>query len=86
VRECGEAGRPPSLTQLTAEMRDYQLPDNNVVQDSVLSLAIALAHAAEAQGFQATGHINGRLLRQLNAPASNRQPIRTGAITWMPAN
>jgi hypothetical protein len=76
----------PSLTQLTAEMRDYQLPDDNVVQDSVISLAIALAHAAEAQGFQATGHINQRLLRQLNAPASRRQPITTGAITWTPAN
>jgi hypothetical protein len=45
-----------------------------------------LEHAAEAQGFQATGHINRRLLRQLNAPASRRQPITTGTITWTPAN
>jgi hypothetical protein len=37
--------RHPSLSQLTAEMRNYQLPDDNVVQDSVLSLAIAREHA-----------------------------------------
>jgi hypothetical protein len=48
-------------------MRDYQLPDDNVVQDSVISLAIALAHAAEAQGFQAQGRIDRDLFRRLNA-------------------
>ncbi len=57
----------PSLTQLTAEMRDYQLPDDNVVQDSVISLAIALEYAAEAQGFQAQGRIDRDLFRRLNA-------------------
>jgi hypothetical protein len=67
-------------------MRDYQLPDDNVVQDSVLSLAIALEHAAEARGFQATGHIDRRLFRALNRPASTRKPITTGIITWTPAN
>ena len=34
--------------QLNAEMRGYQLPDDNVVQDSVIALAIALEHAAHA--------------------------------------
>jgi hypothetical protein len=76
----------PSLKQLEAELRDYQLPDKNVVQDSVMALAITLEHAAEAQGFQATGSIDRRLLRELNAPASRRQPITTGIITWTPAN
>jgi hypothetical protein len=76
----------PSLNQLESELRDYQLPDTNVVQDSVIALAIALEHAAEAQGFQARGRINKRLLRTLNAPASSRQPISTGIITWTPAN
>ena len=32
--------------ELDAEMRGYQLPDDNVVQDSVIALAIALEHAA----------------------------------------
>ncbi len=32
--------------ELDAEMRGYQLPDDNVVQDSVVALAIALEHAA----------------------------------------
>jgi hypothetical protein len=76
----------PSLKQLESELRDYQLPDKNVVQDSVMALAITLDYAAEARGFQATGSIDRRLLRELNAPASRRQPITTGSITWMPAN
>ncbi len=68
----------PSLSQLTAEMRDYQLPDDNVVQDSVLSLAIALAYAAEAQGFQAQGRIDRDLFRQLN-PWLARHDARASA-------
>lgn len=76
----------PSLRQLESELRDYQLPDKNVVQDSVIALAITLDHAAEAQAFQAGGRINTRRLRELNAPASSRQPISTGVITWTPAN
>jgi hypothetical protein len=48
-------------------MRDYQLPDDNVVQDSVLSLAIALEYAADARGFQAQGRIDRDLFRRLNA-------------------
>jgi hypothetical protein len=42
--------------QLDAEMRGYQLPDDNVEQDSVMALAIALEHAPQAH---TTG---GRLL------------------------
>jgi hypothetical protein len=34
--------------QLDSEMRGYQLPDDNVVQDSVIALAIALEHAPHA--------------------------------------
>jgi hypothetical protein len=34
--------------QLDAEMRGYQLPDDNVEQDSVMALAIALEHAPHA--------------------------------------
>jgi hypothetical protein len=34
--------------QLDAEMRGYQLPDDNVEQDSVIALAIALEHAPHA--------------------------------------
>jgi Terminase RNaseH-like domain len=41
--------------QLDAEMRGYQLVDDNVVQDSVMTLAIALEHAPQA-------HRGGRLL------------------------
>jgi hypothetical protein len=42
--------------QLDAEMRGYQLPDDNVVQDSVMALAIALEHAPYA-------HRGGRVIR-----------------------
>lgn len=76
----------PSLKQLASDLRDYQLPDTNVVQDSVMALAIALEHAPEAQGFESTGRIDRSLLRALNPPASSRQPISTGIITWTPAN
>jgi hypothetical protein len=75
----------PALTQLEAELRDYQLPDDNVIQDSVISLAIALEHAPEARAHQ-SGRINSRLFRALNPPPSSRQPISTGLITWTPAN
>jgi hypothetical protein len=34
--------------QLDAEMRGYQLEDDNLVQDSVITLAIALEHAPQA--------------------------------------
>ena len=46
---------PEVCPQLDAEMRGYQLPDDNVVQDSVIALAIALEHAAHA-------HQGGRIL------------------------
>jgi Terminase RNaseH-like domain len=36
---------PAACPQLDAEMRGYQRPDDNVVQDSVIALAIALEHA-----------------------------------------
>jgi Terminase RNaseH-like domain len=39
---------PHACPQLDAEMRGYQLPDDNVTQDSVIALAIALEHAAQA--------------------------------------
>jgi len=44
-----------ALAQLDAEMRGYQLPDDNVEQDSVIALAIALEHAPHA-------HPGGRIL------------------------
>jgi hypothetical protein len=37
-----------ALTQLDSELRGYQVPDENVVQDSVMSLAIAIDSAPEA--------------------------------------
>jgi hypothetical protein len=37
-----------AFPQLDAEMRGYQLPDDNVEQDSVVALAIALEHAPQA--------------------------------------
>jgi hypothetical protein len=76
----------PSLKQLASELCDYQLPDTNCVQDSVIALAIALAHAPEAQAFESAGRIDRRLFRALNPHASSRQPISTGIITWTPAN
>jgi hypothetical protein len=76
----------PSLRQLEKELRDYQLPDQHVVQDSVIALAIALDQAAEARAFQAQGRISGSLFRSLNAPPRTGEPICTGAITWTPAN
>jgi hypothetical protein len=76
----------PSLEQLESELRGYQLPDTNCTQDSVMALAITLDYAAEAQSFQARGRIDGNLFRALNPPASSRQPITTGIITWTPAN
>jgi hypothetical protein len=45
-----------ACAQLDAEMRGYQLPDDNVVQDSVIALAIALEHAPLA-------HRGGRVIR-----------------------
>jgi hypothetical protein len=56
----------PSLTQLASELGDYQLPDTNCVQDSVMALAIALDSAAEAQAFEARGRIDMRLFHELN--------------------
>jgi hypothetical protein len=44
-----------ALPQLDAEMRGYQLPDDHIVQDSVVALAIALDHAPHA-------HQGGRIL------------------------
>lgn len=76
----------PSLKQLASELRDYQLPDTNVVQDSVMALAIALEHAPEAQAFKSSGRVDRRLFRALNPPVSSRQPFSTGIITWTPAN
>jgi hypothetical protein len=43
--------------QLDAEMRGYQLPDEHVVQDPVMVLAIALEHASSHVG--ADGRILG---------------------------
>ena len=43
--------------QLDAEMRGYQLPDDNVVQDSVIALAIALEHAPHAHRGGRVGRI-----------------------------
>jgi hypothetical protein len=37
-----------ALPQLDSELRGYQIPDENVVQDSVMSLALAIDQAAEA--------------------------------------
>ena len=52
-----------------------------------MALAIALEHAQEAQAFKgSTGGIHKRLLRELNRPASSRQPFSTGIVTWTPAN
>ena len=77
----------PTLTQLASELRDYQLPDTNCVQDSVMALAIALEYAPEAQAFKSSsGGINKRLFRALNPPAASGQPFSTGTITWTPAN
>jgi len=64
----------PSLKQLATELRDYQLPDTNCVQDSVMALAIALDHAAEAQAFEPRGRINQRLFEELNEP--DGEPLR----------
>jgi transposase-like protein len=76
----------PSLRQLESELRDYQLPDTNVVQDSVMSLAIALEHAAEARAFQARGRINRRLLRTLNAPAPTPVQLPGASLPWQSAS
>ena len=85
--ELQEIKFQPSLKQLASELRDYQLPDTNVVQDSVMALAIALEHARDAQAFKgSTGQFDGRLFQALNRPASSRRPISTGTITWTPAN
>ena len=48
---------PDACPQLDAEMRGYQLPDDNFVQDSVMTLAIALEHADKAH--LATGRVLG---------------------------
>lgn len=41
---------PDACSQLDAEMRGYQTPDDNIVQDSVMALAIALEYAP--QGYE----------------------------------
>ena len=47
--------------QLDQELRGYRLPDDDVVQDSVMALAIGYAHAARGrQGHRAA---RGRLMR-----------------------
>lgn len=47
---------PVACSQLQSEMKGYQLPDDNVVQDSVIALAIAEEYAA---GAYATGRVLG---------------------------
>lgn len=45
-------------SQLDVELRDYKIPDEHVVQDSVMSLAIGYAHAGEARrGSRRRGRI-----------------------------
>jgi hypothetical protein len=55
VQNCCITWHPEVCPQLDAEMRGYQLPDDHVVQDSVIALAIALEHATHA-------HQGGRIL------------------------
>lgn len=50
---------PKACDQLDAEMRGYMLPDENVVQDSVMTLAIALEYAPEAHYAGTVGEIVG---------------------------
>jgi hypothetical protein len=73
----------PSLTQLASELRDYQLPDTNCVQDSVMALAIALDHAAEAQNFEARGRINQRLFEELNEPPGEPLRLPGSRFPWV---
>lgn len=48
---------PLACSQLDSEMRGYQLPDDDVVQDSVITLAIALEYAGKAHLMQ--GRVTG---------------------------
>jgi hypothetical protein len=49
--------KPEECRELTTEMKSYQLPDDNVVQDCVMTLAIAVEHAPAA--FEGGGRILG---------------------------
>ena len=77
-----EAKFSPTLKQLEPELRDYQLPDQNVNQGSVMSLAIALDFAAEAQGFQAEGRIMRDLFREANPPVMVPANIPGASLPW----
>jgi hypothetical protein len=72
----------PSLTQLESELREYQLPDTNCIQDSVMALAIALDFAAEAQAFMAQGRINKRLFYDLNEPVGVPANLPGALFPW----
>ncbi len=47
---------PVACSQLDSEVRGYQLPDDNIVQDSVMTLSIALDYAPAA-------HLGAKVLR-----------------------
>jgi hypothetical protein len=49
---------PEACDQLDAEMRGYQLPDGNVVQDSVIALAIAEEFAPQAWNVGRVGRVS----------------------------
>jgi hypothetical protein len=49
--------KPEECPQLTTEMKGYRLPDDSVVQDCVMTLAIAVEHAPAA--FEGGGRIIG---------------------------
>ena len=48
---------PEACFQLDGEVRGYVIPDDNVVQDSVMSLAIAEEHASEAHTVGSVGKV-----------------------------
>jgi len=55
----------PNFHQLLSELAAYCLPDNSITQDSVMALGFAVTHRHHADS---TGHINRKLLHELNDP------------------
>jgi hypothetical protein len=50
---------PLECSQLDSEVRGYQLPDDNIVQDSVISLCLALEAAPQAYTVGKVGNVTG---------------------------
>jgi hypothetical protein len=79
----------PEFGQLLAELANYRVPDDSIIQDSVMALGFAVANADRASGHGSGGRINRELFYELNGGKSTppsswleRQKIATDGPSY----